>query len=173
MADVWSCGVTLYVMLVGAYLFEDPEEPKNFRKTIQVNIPSSCFWQYMTISFAFINSNDSLFFQRILNVHYSIPSYVHISTRCRQLMSKIFIADPAKRITMDEIRNHEWFTKNLPGDLVNENAVDQFGGTDQPTQSVDEIMQIIAEATIPAAGPKTSSSTSQDAWILMMTWMRT
>lgn len=53
---------------------------------------------------------------------------------------------------MDEIRTHEWFMRNLPGDLIKDNAMDQFGTPDQPTQSVDEIMQIIAEATIPPAG---------------------
>ncbi|CAA7019429.1 unnamed protein product [Microthlaspi erraticum] len=121
-ADVWSCGVTLYVMLVGAYPFEDPDEPRDYRKTIQ----------------------------RILSVTYSIPEDLHLSPECRHLISRIFVADPATRISIPEIRSHEWFLKNLPGDLMDENRMgSQFQEPEQPMQSLDTIMQIISEATIP------------------------
>lgn len=54
---------------------------------------------------------------------------------------------------MTEIRNHEWFTRNLPTDLKVDSLMDtQFEEPDQPLQSIDEIMQIIAEANLPAAG---------------------
>lgn len=130
-ADVWSCGVTLYVMLVGAYPFEDPDDPKNFRKTIG----------------------------RIMNVQYSIPDYIRVSPACRHLLSRIFVANPYKRITIPEIKQHPWFLKNLPKELVEgERTRYRQMNHGKPIQSVEEIMKIIEEARKVVVGAQSDKS---------------
>ncbi|KAI3897434.1 hypothetical protein MKX03_025452 [Papaver bracteatum] len=130
-ADVWSCGVTLYVMLVGAYPFEDPDDPRNFRKTIG----------------------------RILSVHYSIPDYVRVSMDCKNLLSRIFVANPEKRITMSEMKNHPWFLKNLPIEFTEEGEYRNNEDIGNSSQSIEDILTIIQEArkSGDGSGPKVSS----------------
>lgn len=44
-------------------------------------------------------------------VDYSFPSSVAVSPECKDLLARILIADPDKRITVQQILRHPWYIK--------------------------------------------------------------
>jgi serine/threonine-protein kinase SRK2 len=115
-ADVWSCGVTLYVMVVGAYPFEDPSDARNFRKTIA----------------------------RIVSVNFAFPSALALSEECKDLVRRIFVVDTARRFTIKDIKAHAWFQRNLPAEL--QNAVTNDGPPPSEMQDLDQLMRVVDAA---------------------------
>ncbi|KAF2556030.1 hypothetical protein F2Q68_00013203, partial [Brassica cretica] len=125
MADIWSCGVTLYVMRVGAPPFEDENDHRNFGKTMQVE-HKGCPVQDPRRRSYFTGRHTS-------------P------------LSLIFLATPVERISIADIKKHPWFLKNLPRELTETAQAAYFSKESQSfsVQTVEEIMKIVDDAKTP------------------------
>eukprot|EP01028_Stygiella_incarcerata_P009336 TRINITY_DN43_c0_g1_i1.p1 TRINITY_DN43_c0_g1~~TRINITY_DN43_c0_g1_i1.p1 ORF type:complete len:435 (+),score=142.67 TRINITY_DN43_c0_g1_i1:113-1417(+) len=78
-ADIWSCGVILFVMLAGFLPFDDPTLSGLFSK---------------------IEKGD-----------YRVPRF--FSSEVGDLVRRMLVLNPAKRISIDKIKSHPWFKKGF------------------------------------------------------------
>mmetsp|Transcript_12145 Transcript_12145/g.31489 ORF Transcript_12145/g.31489 Transcript_12145/m.31489 type:complete len:346 (-) Transcript_12145:557-1594(-) len=80
-ADVWAMGATLYLMVVGVYPFEDPQNPRDITTTLR----------------------------NILSGNYR-PIHVGqgVSRKCADLLQRMLVPQPQGRITLEAIWEHPW-----------------------------------------------------------------
>lgn len=80
--DIWSIGVILYILLCGFPPFYD--------------------------------DNNKKLFAQIVNARYSFPDpyWTNISPLAKDLVSKLLVIDPKKRLTCDEILRHSWMLED-------------------------------------------------------------
>lgn len=122
-ADIWSCGVMLFVMLYGTYPFERPGDE---------SLPPA--------------EQQKVLLKRIQEVDYVLRPSVPVSEAAKDMIRRMLVKDPLARITVAQIMEHPFFADGLPDGVkeMNEGLVNNPNVP--PRQSEQEILALLAAA---------------------------
>ena len=157
--DVWSLGVSLFTMLFGMNPFDTPH-PDPATEAAQMSAISAG----QQGSRALGHLQEQMKILRILGAQWSFPSEISISTPCADLLKKIIVAEPARRLTIRGIVEHSWFQTDLPPNAMSMN--DTYLSSDNycDMQSEQEIRDMLSPAP-KSIGAAYESDASLDAEI--------
>lgn len=113
--DVWSLGVTLYCLLYARIPFLAEDEFSMFRKiaTEEAFIPKS---RLKPVGIYTDPTGSSLYSRTNVHPQYrsdADPEYEEISDPLLDLLRKMLIKNPEKRIRLKDIKRHPWVTEDI------------------------------------------------------------
>lgn len=137
MSDIWSCGVVLYVMLVGNYPFSQPEDSRYTEEVRQRHV-----------------------LNRIVALQYRLPP--DLTPECQDLIRRILVADPRKRLAITDIMQHPWYKVGLPPNALTMNDVYVGAYDEAGLQTDSDIKRIVGESMTARRGADEMNSSGFD-----------
>lgn len=142
-ADVWSCGVVLYIMLVGKYPFSPADKDRRSPEFIEV------------------------LRRRVCSLNCDFPS--HVSQSAKNLIKKCLCV-AKHRITIQGILKDPWFIVDFPAEAsaMNENILKMDAETMEKVernQSKEEVVSILNRARSETTPSKPGPAPLSDSWI--------
>lgn len=101
-----SCGSPNYAApeVIAGYMYSGPE--------VDVWSCGVILYALLCGSLPFDDESIPNLFKKIKSGHYKLPG--HLPPLAADLIPRLLVVDPMKRITIPEIRRHPWFRRNLP-----------------------------------------------------------
>lgn len=130
-ADIWSCGIVLFVLLVGNTPWDEPTQNSYEFADYLVNGPTA---------------SDEL--------------WTRIPHQAASLLRGMLRPDPAARFTLEDVRRHPWFTRYNPHMAADGRAANPIGLATQLLESlrIDLRASVADSQPIPASQPAWSAS---------------
>lgn len=133
-ADVWSCGVVLFTMLVGRYPFQSPDDEN-------------------ALALGVVNM-----LKKMKSRDFELPPSLGLSPACSSLLRRLLEPDENARIRMEEIMQDPWFLTDLPPDALKMN--DKYLASSRPCQQTEADIRAIVQAATADHDPIADSTPS-------------